>query len=166
MKFIQSLILLLIVPLFSNAQDDFLIIQTTDTFVVYHIQFSPQLSNDDKTVSVYHDHPGQIARESAMYKGKRSGIEKTYYPSGKLYQTFVYADDKLWGEYRQFAEDGKQVVRGNFINDLEHGLWIDEISGCTGRYKNGQKQGRWRCNEGEIPYKLYVFRKGEMKRKK
>jgi hypothetical protein len=166
MKTAKLYILFLFMPFWASAQAEYLIIEKADTFNVYHIHLSPFLSSNDRKVYVFEEIPQSIAKETAYINGKRSGIEKTYYPSGKLYQTFVYADDKLWGEYRQYAEDGTQLVRGNFIDDKEYGLWIDNISGCTGRYKNGQKQGRWRCDEGEIPYTLYIFRKGAIKRMK
>jgi antitoxin component YwqK of YwqJK toxin-antitoxin module len=166
MKFLIVIMSFLFFPVLTSAQEDILIIQLPDTFYVYHIRLSPNLSNNDRKVYIFDQYPQSIAKETALINGRRSGIEKTFYPSGKLYQTFVYADDKLWGEYRQYAEDGSQLVRGNFIDDKEYGLWIDNITGCTGRFKNGQKQGRWRCDEGEIPYRLYVYRKGEVKRTK
>lgn len=166
MKLFKLSVFFLCFPILASAQEDILIVQKPDTFSMYHIHFSHNLSSNDSKVYVFDEFPQSIAKETSYLNGRRSGIEKTYYPSGKLYQTFVYADDKLWGEYRQYAEDGTQLVRGNFIDDKEYGLWIDNITGCTGRYKNGQKQGRWRCNEGQVPFKLYIYRKGLVKRMK
>lgn len=156
------LIFLLSMPFLLHGQSETLIIETRDTFYVYHIHLNQSLSNDRVKIYMFDDYPHIKAKESNYVNGKLSGIERTYYPSGAKYQTFVYVDGKLWGEYRQYAEDGTQLVRGNFVNDVEHGLWIDKITGCTGRFKNGKKQGRWRCNEGKVPYKLYVYRKGEL----
>jgi hypothetical protein len=149
-----------------SAQTSILIIQNPDTFMIYHLHLNEQLTTADLKVYSFDEFPQTTAKVSAYSGGKLSGIEKTYYPSGQVYQTFVYANDKLWGEYMEYTEDGKLQVRGNFINDQQHGVWIDSISGCTGRYKNGQKHGRWRCNEGKIPFKLYVYRKGVLKRSK
>lgn len=166
MKF--SLIFFLLIISFSGSysQNDVLIIQTTDTFSIYHVVLNKEISNENQKIYMYSDFPEVQAKISNYSNGKLSGIEKTFYPSGKKYQTLVYADDKLWGEFKQYSEDGTQVVRGNFINNTEHGLWIDNLNGCTGRYKNGQKQGRWRCNEGSVPFTLYVYRKGKILRTK
>ncbi len=166
MKFSFCILLFIVISQSASAQGEVLIIQLPDTFFVHHIHLSHNLSSEKMKVYVFDHMPQVVAKETPILYGKVSGVEKTYYPSGKLCQTFVYADGKLWGEYRQYAEDGSQLVRGNFIEDREDGLWIDNITGCTGRYKNGQKQGRWRCNEGEIPFKLYIYRKGEVKRTK
>lgn len=145
-----------------SAQTSILVIETPDTFKMYPITLNEQLSSETQRVYQFDQYPEVTAKVSSYTGGKQSGNEKTFYPSGQVYQTFVYADGKLWGEYRQYSEDGKLLVRGNFINDQQHGLWIDHISGCTGRYKNGKKHGRWRCNEGIVPYKLYVYRKGKL----
>lgn len=166
MKILKIFVLFAFLPFLASAQAEFLVIQTADTFMVYHIRFSEHLSGESRKVNVFEDFPQVIAKESSVLNGKLSGIEKTYYPSGKLYQEIIYADGKQWGEYRQFAEDGTILVAGGFVNDRESGLWIDNITCCTGRYRNGQKHGRWRCNEGEVPYTLYVYRKGVVKRVK
>ena len=154
--------------MFLNAfgQSDVLIIHTPDTFYVYQLHLNKEQSNENTRVFMFDQFPEQMAKISNYSEGKLSGIEKTFYPSGEKYQTIVYVDGKLWGEYMEFTEEEKLQVRGNFVNDKEHGLWIDKTSGCTGRYKHGEKQGRWRCNEGSVPYTLFVYRKGILKRTK
>jgi antitoxin component YwqK of YwqJK toxin-antitoxin module len=149
-----------------SAQSEVLVIHEADTFRLYHLTLNEQLSNADKKVFMYFDFPETVARVSHYLNGLQSGVEKTYYPNGDLYQTFVYANGKLWGEYCMYSAKGERVVRGNFRDDKEHGLWIDSMSGCTGKYKNGYKHGRWRCNEGALPFALYVYRNGTLSRSK
>jgi len=149
-----------------SAQNTIFIVHAPDSFDVYQLHLNEELTTANLKVYNYDDYPQVIAQVSGYVGGKLSGVEKTYYPSGKIYQTFVYADGKLWGEYMEYSEDGKLQLRGHFVNDQQHGLWIDKLSGCTGRYKNGLKHGRWRCNEGIVPYKLYVYRKGKFIRSK
>jgi antitoxin component YwqK of YwqJK toxin-antitoxin module len=161
------LFILTVIPSFMiEAQNDVLIIHDTSGYRMYHIFESKEFSSETQKVYMYNNFPQVIARTSYYSHGKLWGVEKTFYPSGNIYQTFVYADGKLWGEYRAYAEDGTQIIRGNFVDDKEHGQWIDGVSGCSGRYKNGKKHGRWRCNEGVVPYTLYLYKNGEVIRTK
>jgi len=165
MKYIPFILMFMLSSMM-KAQNDVLIIHDTSGFRMYHIYESRELSSETQKVYMFNNFPQVIAKTSNYSQGKLWGVEKTFYPSGNKYQTFVYADGKLWGEYRAYSEDGTQIIRGNFVDNKEHGQWIDEVSGCSGRYKNGKKHGRWRCNEGEVPYTLYVYRKGEVVRTK
>lgn len=148
------------------AQNEVIIVQSRDTFQMYTISATEINVMNGVQTFVFNDFPDVVARTSTYSEGKLSGIEKTYYPSGKLYQTVVYQNGMKWGEYREYAEDGALMVSGMFIADLESGVWINKISGCTGKYKKGKKNGRWRCNEGSVPFTLYVYRKGILKRVK
>jgi len=114
------------------------------------------LSSEDDTVGAVPDtgftgigvyHSGNlVSAEVTMKNGIRHGIMKTYYPSGKLRQTFWYEngvreDTAIW-----YHEDGVIFRKTPFRNDSINGIQIQY-------YRNGRVRAKLEFVDGlRTPY--------------
>lgn len=59
----------------------------------------------------------------ANYKaGKREGICKKYYISGKLKGEAIYKNNKLNGIYKMYYEDGRLKEQGTYVHGVRKGI--------------------------------------------
>lgn len=73
-------------------------------------------------------------------------VLKEYYPETRQL-TFRYTYDSkkldnLKGLYEEYYDDGTLIARGNFVNNVKQGNWLEEKYD-RGLYKNGHKTGVW-----------------------
>ncbi len=67
--------------------------------------------------------PGVPLRESLYENDDATGLEKSYYPSGKLQETISYINDDRSGSYCLYYENGRKQLEGNYIADEKYGEW-------------------------------------------
>jgi antitoxin component YwqK of YwqJK toxin-antitoxin module len=89
----------------------------------------------DKFVKMYHSN--QLAEQGTFKKGLKTGLWKTWYPSGVLETTQKWSNGLQTGTFFRFNENGLVIEKGNFKKGKKHGVWIDYIKKDTVVYKRG-----------------------------
>jgi uncharacterized protein len=62
-------------------------------------------------------------RESMYDNDDAAGLEKNFYPSGKLRETINYINDDRSGSYCLYNENGRKRLEGNYIANNQDGEW-------------------------------------------
>jgi TonB family protein len=74
-------------------------------------------------------------------------IYKKYYPENKMITQLMTSDmrnfEVLNGLYYTAYDDGIIVTKGNYVNNLKEGYWVEGVS-RSGYYKNGNKEATWK----------------------
>lgn len=107
-----------------------------------------------------------ISRES--YKNDvKEGVSETYFPNGKMAETFVYQEGKKVGDWNQYYDTGKPKAKGVYVNDMLEGEVVYyAINGkprAKGKYLKGLMHGRWYYFDGNMKItKKQVWKYGTM----
>ena len=67
-----------------------------------------------------------------------------YFGNGKPHKLMEYVENKKYGYYKEFDENGKKVSAGEYRNDIPHGNWVwwqNKIKTRELTYDNGLKNG-------------------------
>jgi len=79
-------------------------------------------------------------------KGKADGIWTWYYPDGTLQREQSFIAGLEDGEYIENDENGKLMVKGQYVEGLEEGDWTFDFGLYreTGSYRGGMRFGKWK----------------------
>lgn len=103
---------------------------------------------------------GLVTEEGLYQKGKREGLHKKYYETGKTESEIVYHDDLVAGKVMQWYKNGQLRLSAEQYADRETRYKVryegpfeeyDENGHpkSKGNYKNGKKTGPWKHWSGE-----------------
>ena len=90
---------------------------------------------NDKFAKFYHGN--QLAEAGQFEDGLKTGIWKTWYPTGILKTTEVWKSGYKKGNYFFYDDNGILHQSGNYSVNKKHGIWIDHLEKDTVVYKNG-----------------------------
>ncbi len=78
-------------------------------------------------------------------KGRTQGVWKWYYESGAIMRTENYVNGKREGLMTDLTEDGLILTKGEFIDNMQEGLWVYEKSNYReiGKYSAGKQDSVW-----------------------
>lgn len=146
-----SLFFLFIVPqlLFCQIVEEKVPIDTS--FIAYKVIYTTTLTKSvfSKEIAVFANDTSKIAVEKNFTNNYQNGIYKAYYPSGRLMVLAIYANSKINGDYTYYDELGKILIKGKYRAGTKHGYWAYRYLNCYGKYFNGKKTGRWKCQSQE-----------------
>ncbi|HPS71554.1 MAG TPA: hypothetical protein PLM70_04825 [Bacteroidales bacterium] len=98
-------------------------------------------------VDLYNDFGIKFANKIYDEEKGLIGIETKYYPSGKIYQTIAYKDNKKDGVETTYFENGKIKKIVTYKQNIENGLYISYYENDTisveGLYSDGKQIGAW-----------------------
>ena len=108
-----------------------------------------------------------VAAEEVYDKGVPSGLWKTYYPNGALYEEMPYVNGKKEGVWAQYFYDGPIKVKATYKNDMIEGLaTFYHPNGrvfISGPYVNNLKNGVWtHFNDKGIVEKKEIWQEGRL----
>lgn len=121
------------------------------SFISHQVVYKENVTKGvfSKKIAVFANDTSKIAVEKNFTNNYQNGIYKAYYPSGNLMVFAIYANAKLNGDYTYYDEIGKILIKGKFRAGIKHGYWAYRYLNCYGRYFNGKKTGRWKCQSEE-----------------
>lgn len=140
--------------------------------------FAKEYAPDGTVITLYEYRKGfMVSRERINRKdskGLKQGKWKYFYPSGNVKTDGVFRDDKKYGYFKEYDEEGQLVSVKKFVNDVEQveAPELTSLSLKTDYYPNGKVKTVGSYN-GEIPEGVrrefseegkitagYVFRNG------
>lgn len=115
-------------------------------------------------ICIYMSNGNDTAFVAKYYNGRKTGMVKTYYPSGKLMMTTIYAKGKKNGEETIYNEEGAIMIKGCYVDGTKDGFWIYKNYGFMGNYKNGLKSGWWRQVRPDTSKVMLWYKNGKLKK--
>jgi hypothetical protein len=113
---------------------------------------------------VFADDTSVVAIEKNFSNGNQNGLTRVYYPSGKLRVKALYGNNRLQGEFVNYDENGKILIKGVYNYGVKHGYWAYVNERTYGRYVKGKKHRNWKKEDKNgVKYKAWYW-KGEYKR--
>lgn len=95
-------------------------------------------------------------------RGKPSGVYRAYFPDGRPLIFAVYGWGSLHGDWTEFDEQGRIVLKGQYRAGLREGTWAFRDKGIVGQYKDGMPHGRWRYYENGRLARVEKWYKGKL----
>lgn len=89
------------------------------------------------------DRDGNKITETTYVKGKKQGIETTWYPNGQKQMEVFYQDDVPQGVVVEYFNTGEKMSVGALVNGIENGTY-------TWWYKSGAKDQELTYRMGEV----------------
>lgn len=93
-------------------------------------------------------YPNKQIEQKGKYdkKGRAQGEWKWYYENGALMREELYLDNLRDGMMTEYTEDGKIITKGEFIEDMQEGLWVYETPEYKeiGKYVNDKPDSLWK----------------------
>lgn len=122
-------------------------IQIDTNFVTYNVIYKDTLTKGifSKIIAVFADDTSKVAIEKNYSYNYQNGLYKVFYPTGSLMIKAVYANNKLNGEWTYYDKAGEVAIKGIYKDGIKHKYWAYRYLKCYGRYKNGEKSGKWKC---------------------
>ncbi len=79
-------------------------------------------------------------------KGRAQNEWKWFYENGALMREEFYIDNLRNGTMTDYAEDGKIITKGEYIDDMQEGLWVYETPEykVIGKYVNDKPDSLWK----------------------
>jgi len=79
-------------------------------------------------------------------RGEKTGEWQWFYPNQQLMMTENYEDGVLEGEYWEYDEEGKVLVKGQYIEGEQDGFWHFQrgIGFEEGNFYDGMRIGTWK----------------------
>ncbi|MCU0420292.1 MAG: hypothetical protein MUC38_11630 [Cyclobacteriaceae bacterium] len=91
---------------------------------------------------------GVLSGEGDYMSGKKEGIWKYYFPSGKVSSEGAYKNDEPEGDWTYYFDDGHVSARGAYVGGQKNGYW-------TSLHPGGQKKSETTYVNGVGQYKEY-----------
>lgn len=105
-------------------------------------------ANDKRIGEWIFYYPNSQIEQKGKYdkKGRAQGEWKWFYENGALMREENYLDNLRDGIMTEFTEDGKIITKGEFIEDMQEGLWIYETPEYKeiGKYVNDKPDSLWK----------------------
>lgn len=107
------------------------------------------LYSSDKRIGewIFYYPNGQIEQKGNYdKKGRAQSNWKWYYENGSLMREETYVNNLRNGLMKEYTEDGKIITQGEFVDDLQEGIWIYEIPEYKeiGKYSNNLRDSVWK----------------------
>ena len=88
-----------------------------------------------------------MGSEENYTNGKKNGLEKNYFPSGKLSEEKTWKDNIQYGQWKQYYEDGTIKSFGIYNNGVLEGevkyYFPGNIISVEGYFRHSVKHGKW-----------------------
>ena len=105
-------------------------------------------ANDKRIGEWIFYYPNKQIEQKGKYdkKGRAQGEWNWYYENGALMRQEFYVDNKRDGIMTEYTEDGKIITKGEFIEDMQEGLWVYETPEYKeiGKYVNDKPDSLWK----------------------
>ncbi|UPT69151.1 MAG: hypothetical protein M0D57_11275 [Sphingobacteriales bacterium JAD_PAG50586_3] len=89
----------------------------------------------------------QLISTESYDKGIKTGTWKTFYPSGKLFDSKIYKNDLLEGAWLEYFEDGTPRLKATYVKGMLQGVAtyyaLDGKKVAEGRFEKGMRHGVW-----------------------
>jgi len=98
----------------------------------------------------------KLVEEEHYVSGKRNGMSKKFYPSGKEVEEICFKDGKMNGTWLRYYENGNLRMKTQEVMDKRIGdfysYFADGKVEIQGNYKNDVKEGLWKIfdNKGKV----------------
>ncbi|MES2565752.1 MAG: hypothetical protein V4565_02730 [Bacteroidota bacterium] len=93
-------------------------------------------------------YPNKQIEQRGKYdkKGRAQGDWKWFYENGALMREELYLDNLRDGLMTEYTEDGKIITKGEFVEDMQEGLWVYETPEYreVGKYVNDKPDSLWK----------------------
>jgi periplasmic protein TonB len=92
---------------------------------------------------------GELVRETEYKNDQKDGTEKEYFPNGSIKSIIRYTNGTKNGECIRFNAKGDTTVVCNYLDNMLHGEYIENIQSyykngtLKGTYNLGRKEGLW-----------------------
>ncbi|MDA0972319.1 MAG: hypothetical protein O2867_01165 [Bacteroidetes bacterium] len=129
------------------------------------------ISQAKDSVWNYYDEEQRLTSTEDWVNGKKSGVERVYFPTGILAEELYWKEDLRHGPWNQFFEDGKPYLKGNFVNDVYDGemtfYFPNGKKEIYGKCVNGMREGTWWYynKDGSVRNQM-LYRRGEVEKEK
>jgi hypothetical protein len=145
------------------AQPDTLFITSGDSLYAFPVVYEPERDDEQyKRIGHFAHDPDRVAVELDYKRGKPSGVYRAFYPDGKPLIFAVYGWGSLHGDWTEYDEFGRVMVKGQYRHGLREGTWAFRRDGIVGRYKNGLEHGKWKYYENGRLVGVEKYRNGEL----
>lgn len=105
-------------------------------------------TNDKRTGDWIFYYPNGKIEQKGKYdkKGRAQGEWKWFYENGSLLREEQYVNNLREGFMTEFTEEGKIITKGEFIEDMQEGIWYYEnpIYKEIGKYVNDKPDSLWK----------------------
>jgi uncharacterized protein len=105
-------------------------------------------ANDYKVGEWIFYYPNKQIEQKGKYdkKGRAQGEWKWFYENGALLREENYVNNKRDGIMTEYTEEGKIITKGEYIEDLQEGIWIYETPEYKeiGKYVNDLPDSLWK----------------------
>jgi len=109
---------------------------------------------------VYFNDYGKISQKEIYYKGSKTGLEETFYPSGQIASQVEYINGVENGKFIMYYSNGNIENEGEFLNGKYNGNYIyyydNGIKMYEGVYEMGQKNKLWVYNHSDGLIKMFI----------
>ncbi|MBL4708709.1 MAG: hypothetical protein JKY48_09760 [Flavobacteriales bacterium] len=165
-RLIFVLFIFCISPQFFSQQSFYQIIEEKDTTEYALKYYALDSLEKGELLAYFEDNPIQIAIHKKYFLGKQSGVTRTYFPNGAIYEVIVYQKGKKEGDYSRYNSLGELVIKAQYRDGIKWGFYIDRKERIQGRYRNAKKHGKWEYNVGSPEYGKKFFREGKLVEKR
>lgn len=157
------LLILVMSPVMAQAQPDTLYVPSGDTTYAMAVVYdAPVLAEQYKLIGRYAHDTSAVAVRLDMKRGKPSGVYRAYYPDGRPLIFAVYGWGTLHGDWTEYNEAGRIVLKGKYRDGLREGTWAFRQEGILGKYKKGLRHGKWKYYEDQRLVRIEKWRQGEI----
>lgn len=105
-------------------------------------------TNDKRTGDWLFYYPNGKIEQKGKYdkKGRAQGEWKWFYENGSILREEVYINNLREGLMSEYTEDGKIITKGEFIEDMQEGIWYyeNQIYKEIGKYVNDKPDSLWK----------------------
>ena len=157
-----ALLTLAVSPL--SAQPDTLFVASGDSVYRYPVEYEPILQTEQFKRRGWYAFDSTRTAVTLDYKrGRPSGVYRAYYPDGKPLVFAVYGWGNLHGDWTEYDEFGRVVVKGQYRDGQRSGTWAFRDQGIVGHYKDGLKHGKWKYyDRNDRLIRVEKYRQGEL----
>jgi antitoxin component YwqK of YwqJK toxin-antitoxin module len=101
----------------------------------------------DSVWTYYSYYNKKVSYKATYTGGMRNGVSQSFYPDEVLAEEISWSNDKKDGPWKQYFDNGKLKLTGEYKNDLLNGAYIiyysDGKKETEGFYRNDIPDGKW-----------------------
>lgn len=154
---------LLLALALATTQPDTLYIPQGDSVLAYAVVYDqPPVAEQYKLIGRYAHDTTLLAVELGMKRGQPSGVYRAFYPNGRPLIFAVYGFGSLHGDWTEYDEQGRVIIKGQYRNGLREGTWAFRKEGILARYHKGERHGRWKYYENKRLVRKEKWRNGKL----
>jgi antitoxin component YwqK of YwqJK toxin-antitoxin module len=154
---------LLLALALATTQPDTLYIPQGDSVLAYAVVYDqPPVAEQYKLIGRYAFDTTLVAVELGMKRGKPSGVFRAFHPNGRPLIFAVYGYGSLHGDWTEYDEQGRVIIKGQYRNGLREGTWAFRKEGILAKYHKGERHGRWKYYENKRLVRKEKWRNGKL----